>query len=75
MSSRPGSSCFIAVQSDVSAQRRLTSLYELRDRALDSACGPVECRLNDLNLLCPACGTIVTISGGREMRVEYLDLD
>ena len=38
-------------------------------------CGPVPCHLNDLNLLCPTCGDPVAIIGGREMRVEYLDLD
>jgi hydrogenase nickel incorporation protein HypA/HybF len=38
-------------------------------------CGPVACRLNDLNLICPTCGATLTISGGRDMRVEYLDLD
>jgi hydrogenase nickel incorporation protein HypA/HybF len=40
-----------------------------------AACGPVECRLNDLNLLCPACGSAVRVNSGREMRVDYLDLD
>jgi hydrogenase nickel incorporation protein HypA/HybF len=38
-------------------------------------CGPVACRLNDLNLLCSGCGETMTINSGREMRVEYLDLD
>ena len=38
-------------------------------------CGPVRCRLNDLNLICPTCGSTLRISGGREMRVEYLDID
>jgi hydrogenase nickel incorporation protein HypA/HybF len=38
-------------------------------------CGPVECRLHDLNLACPTCDATLTINGGREMRVEYLDLD
>lgn len=40
-----------------------------------SLCGPVACRLNDLNLICPTCGETIIISGGREMRVEYLDID
>ena len=40
-----------------------------------ATCGPVPCRLNDLNLICPTCGDPVAIIGGREMRVEYLDLD
>ncbi len=38
-------------------------------------CGPIECHLNDLNLICPTCGSTLRISGGREMRVEYLDID
>jgi hydrogenase nickel incorporation protein HypA/HybF len=43
--------------------------------AVCETCGPVACRLNDLNLACPTCKATLTISGGREMRVEYLDLD
>ena len=38
-------------------------------------CGPVACRLNDLNLSCPTCGATINISSGREMRVDYLDID
>ena len=38
-------------------------------------CGPKPCRLNDLNLLCRECGGTLTINSGREMRVEYVDLD
>lgn len=38
-------------------------------------CGPIECHLTDLNLICPSCGSTLRISGGREMRVEYLDID
>jgi hydrogenase nickel incorporation protein HypA/HybF len=38
-------------------------------------CGPVVCRLNDLNLMCPTCGATITISSGREMRVDYLEID
>ena len=38
-------------------------------------CGPVACRLSDLNLICPTCGATIAISGGRGMRVEYLDID
>jgi hydrogenase nickel incorporation protein HypA/HybF len=44
-------------------------------RAECTQCGPVKCHLNDLNLICPTCGSTLRISGGREMRVEYLDVD
>jgi hydrogenase nickel incorporation protein HypA/HybF len=39
-----------------------------------SRCGPTECRINDLNLFCPACGKTVRVTAGREMKVDYLDL-
>jgi len=38
------------------------------------SCGSTTCRLNDLNLLCPRCGEPVRITGGREMKVDYVDL-
>ncbi|MBV9216820.1 MAG: hydrogenase maturation nickel metallochaperone HypA [Acidobacteria bacterium] len=38
-------------------------------------CGPSDCRLNDLNFLCTACGAALILTGGREMKVEYVDLD
>ena len=38
-------------------------------------CGPMACSLNDLNLFCPKCGGTLTISRGRDMRVEYVDVD
>jgi hydrogenase nickel incorporation protein HypA/HybF len=40
-----------------------------------SKCGPAECRLNDLNFACPVCGGTVRLTGGREMRVDYLDVE
>jgi hydrogenase nickel incorporation protein HypA/HybF len=43
--------------------------------AVCAQCGPIECRINDLNLICPTCGSTLSISGGREMRVDYLDID
>lgn len=44
-------------------------------RADCASCGPVACRLSDLSLLCPQCGNPATIVGGREMTVDYVDLD
>jgi hydrogenase nickel incorporation protein HypA/HybF len=38
-------------------------------------CGPTECRLNDLNLFCPICNAVLKISAGREMTVDYLDVE
>ena len=44
-------------------------------KAVCEHCGPMPCKLNDLNLLCPRCGETMRITGGREMRVDYVDLD
>ena len=38
-------------------------------------CGPREILLNDLNLNCPLCGRVVKVTAGRELRVDYLDLE
>ena len=40
-----------------------------------SKCGTAECKLNDFDLICPTCGGVMVIIGGREMKVDYLDLD
>lgn len=40
-----------------------------------SNCGPAGCLLCDLDLICPTCGGILQITRGREMKVEYLDID
>lgn len=66
---------FDVLKSDTPASRAEIEIEVIPLTAECGTCGPVVCRLNDLNLLCPACETIVTISGGREMRVDYLDLD
>ena len=38
-------------------------------------CGDFECSINDLNLFCPTCGRTSFIISGREMTVDYLDLE
>ena len=38
-------------------------------------CGEFECKISDLNLFCPACGSVAFINNGREMKVDYLDLE
>ena len=40
-----------------------------------SNCGPARCLLCDLDLICPTCGGVLQITGGRDMKVEYLDID
>jgi hydrogenase nickel incorporation protein HypA/HybF len=38
-------------------------------------CGDFKCSINDLNLFCPTCGRTSFIVAGREMTVDYLDLE
>lgn len=38
-------------------------------------CGQVACKLTDLNLQCPTCGETVRITAGRDMKVDYLDIE
>ena len=40
-----------------------------------SNCGPAKCHLYDLDLICSACGGVLQITGGRDMKVEYLDIE
>lgn len=40
-----------------------------------SLCGPVECSISDLNLICPGCGDTLKMTAGHDMRVDYLDLE
>ena len=43
--------------------------------AVCKTCGPAAASLNDLNLICSTCGETMTITSGREMTVDYLDID
>lgn len=43
--------------------------------AICDLCGEVECKLNDLKFTCNECGRQLVITGGREMKVDYIDLD
>jgi hydrogenase nickel incorporation protein HypA/HybF len=38
-------------------------------------CGPIDRSFRDLNLLCPRCGKPMLITAGRDMKVDYLDLE
>lgn len=38
-------------------------------------CGSVECSINDLKLICGKCERPLVIIAGREMNIDYIDLD
>lgn len=38
-------------------------------------CGSVNCSINDLKLICGKCERPLVITAGREMNIDYIDLD
>jgi hydrogenase nickel incorporation protein HypA/HybF len=38
-------------------------------------CGQVECSAGDFDFLCPRCGDPAHIVAGREMEIEYLEIE
>lgn len=44
-------------------------------KALCENCGEAECTLSDLKFTCTHCGRQLQITAGREMKVDYIDLD
>ena len=38
-------------------------------------CGPVAASIEDFSLLCPSCSAVCTITAGRELEVEYIEVD
>jgi hydrogenase nickel incorporation protein HypA/HybF len=38
-------------------------------------CMGIEVAMNDFNLLCPGCGELLNITAGREMHVEYVEIN
>lgn len=44
-------------------------------RVVCRSCGSAETVTGDLTLICRSCGDALAIVSGREMKVEYIDLD
>ena len=38
-------------------------------------CGPVAACIEDFSLLCPDCSAVCTVTAGRELEVEYIEVD
>lgn len=63
------------LKTDTPAQNAEIEIETIGMTAECPDCGPAECTVNDLNLLCPHCESAMQISAGRDMRVDYLDLE
>ena len=66
---------FEAARFGTSAERATLEIELVPLRARCLKCGPVLEPQRDFCLLCPGCGDAVVIVSGREMQVEYVDLD
>jgi hydrogenase nickel incorporation protein HypA/HybF len=66
---------FEALKPGTAAEEAEIEIEVVKLKALCSLCGEVECRLNDLKLTCINCGNVLQITAGREMRVDYIDID
>src|SRR6266545_4794652 len=63
---------FAALRKGTLAAEAELEVETVRLRVECGGCGPVDCPLNDFNLLCPRCGDLLAIVAGREMQVEYI---
>jgi len=66
---------FAALKPDTQAAEAEFEIEVVPLQAECSTCGPARCLLCDLDLICPTCGGTLQITGGREMKVDYLDID
>ena len=66
---------FSALRADTMAAGAELEVETIKLQVECRNCGPLECELNDFNLLCLQCGSALTITTGKELSVEYLDLE
>ena len=66
---------FDVLKSDTPAASADIDIVVLPMTAECEECGTFTCCINDLNLYCPTCNRTLVITGGREMTVDYLDLE
>lgn len=66
---------FDALKNGTAAEGAVLEIESVAIRLECATCGAVDYRDGDLNLLCPGCGSPVDFVAGREMQVEYLDME
>ena len=66
---------FEVLKKDTAAAGAEIEIEVVKLKAVCDECGEVECRLNDLKFKCGDCGRPLTITAGRDMKVDYIDLD
>lgn len=66
---------FQALKKGTLAANAELEIETIRLRAECRNCARVEVAMDDFNLLCPGCGEMLNITAGREMQVEYVEID
>lgn len=66
---------FEALKADTPASGAAFEIETVPMKIQCPECGPAECSLSDVNLICRRCGSSMQILSGRELKVDYLDLE
>ncbi|QQS46881.1 MAG: hydrogenase maturation nickel metallochaperone HypA [Acidobacteriota bacterium] len=66
---------FEVLRQGTKAENAVLEIETIPIRAACPNCPETRISISDFSLLCPDCGGILTIVTGREMEIEYLDLD
>ncbi len=67
--------CFTAMRQGTIAQYAVLEIETIPLRVRCATCGEAQVSPQDFNLLCPRCDEPLQIVAGREMQIEYIDLD
>jgi hydrogenase nickel incorporation protein HypA/HybF len=66
---------FEVLKKDTPAADAAIEIEVVKLKAICDECGEIVCKLSDLRSTCSDCGRQLTISAGREMKVDYIDID
>ena len=66
---------FEAIKCGTLADQAELEVETVKLRVVCAECGECECSPRDYNFLCPTCGDPLQIIAGREMQMEYVDLE
>lgn len=66
---------FEVLRQGTPAEEALLEIEPVPLKVVCRECGPAETKAGDLTLICGTCGNGLEIVSGREMKVEYIDLE
>jgi hydrogenase nickel incorporation protein HypA/HybF len=66
---------FEALKRDTLAAEAELEVEAIKLRIECENCGEAECAANDYNFICPRCGAPLVILAGRELQIEYIELE